>query len=76
MSEEMPKICDSCARYRGYGKCEAYPAGIPDAILWGDADHRQPLDGDHGLQYVMADRDNAEFLFRSWQAFFGAGQPS
>jgi len=31
--------------------CKAFPAGIPDAILDGDDDHKLPVRGDNGIQY-------------------------
>lgn len=31
--------------------CDAFPQGIPDAILDNEVDHRQPVDGDHGIQF-------------------------
>jgi hypothetical protein len=31
--------------------CAAFPAGIPDVILDGDFDHRQPYEGDNGVRY-------------------------
>lgn len=40
--------------------CAAFPAGIPDAIWNNQVDHRQPVDGDHGLQWTPA-YDGAEF---------------
>lgn len=53
----MEPICFNCAR-RLAGKlgvyalaCEAYPGGVPDEILIGEADHTKPHDGDNGLQF-------------------------
>ena len=34
--------------------CKAYPEGIPMGILTNDLDHREPLDGDHGIQFQQA----------------------
>lgn len=73
-ADEMPKICNSCARYRGNGQCDAFPEAIPDDIMWGTGDHRDPRSGDRGLLYVMARRDDAQFLFDAWLAYFRASQ--
>jgi hypothetical protein len=32
--------------------CVAFPRGIPAEILRGMDDHRQPVRGDHGVQYA------------------------
>ena len=32
-------------------KCEAFPGGIPEAILIGEHDHKNPYDGDNGIQF-------------------------
>lgn len=32
--------------------CEAFPAGIPEAIIYGAADHHLPFEGDQGIQYA------------------------
>lgn len=31
--------------------CAAYPQGIPDQILYGGLDHRQPLADDNGITF-------------------------
>jgi hypothetical protein len=36
---------------RGVFTCDAFPAGIPQPILTGDADHTQPYEGDQGIRY-------------------------
>ena len=51
-------ICSGCAHLRPRGddpaeplRCEAYPDGIPTAILTSEADHREPYAGDHGVRF-------------------------
>lgn len=53
----------SCARFlsplnpgntTGVIACAAFPDGIPDAIWTNAKDHRQPIPGDHGLQWLAA----------------------
>ena len=50
--------CMSCEHFRGPTigglMCLAYIFGIPDEILTGKVDHRQPYIGDHGVQYQEA----------------------
>ena len=44
-------LCASCTHKRPEGAaCKAFPLGIPWAILAGEADHRKPYKGDHGIQ--------------------------
>lgn len=39
--------------------CAAFPDGIPDVVFGNELDHRQPVDGDHGVRWTP--RDGAEF---------------
>ena len=55
-------ICVDCAHFErgedGIGlTCAAFPEGIPDEILFGDHDHHQPFDGDHGIQFEPRDEE-------------------
>ncbi|MCI8594901.1 MAG: hypothetical protein HFF09_06560 [Oscillospiraceae bacterium] len=35
--------------------CKAFPDGIPEEVLAGEADHSKPYPGDHGIQYEPED---------------------
>lgn len=70
MTSYNPSLCYACERY-ARGSCEAYPERIPDAILVGGADHRSPLPGDHGKQFLMADRPDADLALQEWILAFG-----
>jgi hypothetical protein len=47
-------MCLYCRRRDELGGCEAFPGGIPREILAGKIDHRRPVRGDRGLQFVEA----------------------
>lgn len=54
-------LCSACQRFRpGFdgATCSAFPDGIPDAILVGGYDHRNPFPGDGGARFVR-DPDKA-----------------
>lgn len=70
MTTRPQSQCGACARYRSPFSaentaglegpfCAAFPGGIPDRIYNNELDHRQPIDGDHGLRWEA--RDGAAF---------------
>ncbi|MCY4293966.1 MAG: hypothetical protein OXC58_03895 [Acidimicrobiaceae bacterium] len=54
-----PFICLWCHHFDQLGpyrdpmeiQCKAYPKGIPEAILDNEVDHREPYEGDGGIQF-------------------------
>ena len=52
---EVVGICDTCRHRRDVATCDAFPSGIPIAILVGEADHRRPYPGDGGIRYEPVD---------------------
>jgi hypothetical protein len=47
----MSTQCGTCKHITEALKCEAFPNGIPKAILEGEFDHTQPYPGDNGILY-------------------------
>ena len=43
--------CLECTHYMGEIQCDAFPDGIPEAIITGDYDHAEPYPGDNGIQF-------------------------
>ena len=31
--------------------CDAFPTGIPEAVLLNEVSHRRPVNGDHGIRF-------------------------
>jgi hypothetical protein len=60
MSDGPPPPCHSCRHFEGFNTdkkrftCEAFPEGVPAVILDGYNPHRQPFEGDHGIQWEQA----------------------
>lgn len=49
-------FCNHCAHVFDDGiTCLAYPDGIPQEILFGDVDHREPYEGDGGITFEPRD---------------------
>lgn len=68
MTVPVRPICAGCLRrpLSGPYKCEAYPEGIPQAIIFSKVDHRKPYEGDGGKQFAARreqDADWADVLF-------------
>lgn len=69
MTSRFPAQCQYCKHWispldvgDGTGDiqtCAAFPDEIPANIWWNRVDHRQPVKGDHGIQW--APREGAEF---------------
>ena len=47
----MCRVCARLTTTKGRWRCEAFPGGIPDAILLGKAEHTRSMFGDHGLMF-------------------------
>lgn len=71
MTTYTPSLCRACTRLRqpadGLTHCAAFPDGIPFEIIGLGGDHREPVDGDHGLRFDQADTDTARWMFDEWQ---------
>jgi hypothetical protein len=68
-----PSQCRACKRKQPEKlACEAYPAGIPDAMLFGGGDHRQPRPGDGGRTFLLAPGPEAAQEFGYWEQVYGA----
>lgn len=49
-------ICVDCVHFiKGDGnpglRCKAFTDGIPDEIIFGEADHHKPFKGDNGIRF-------------------------
>jgi hypothetical protein len=63
MSTQPRSQCATCDRYRSPFSpentrgldgpfCAAFPDGIPNAVYANVLDHREPVDGDHGIRWT------------------------
>lgn len=59
MITSLAPYCLSCIHLTSEGaglsseafRCDAFPDGVPMKILTWDADHREPIAGDDGIQF-------------------------
>jgi len=79
MTVGVASICFACARFRAFDQahetayCSAFPAGIPYELFQG-ADHRQPIDGDHGIRFLM--RPGAQKTLAAYEKLIPPAQRS
>jgi len=50
LKNQLP-LCLRCSHYRTSLMCDAFPGGIPDAILRWEHDHRESYKGDNGIRF-------------------------
>lgn len=65
-----PPACWFCEHFHDPAKgwvCDAYPDGIPDAILRKGVDHFVPRPGDHGIQFSARDPRWKKEAERRWR---------
>lgn len=58
MTTGRAPMCLECTRFRPKAPgftCDAFPGGIPEAIILNQADHREPYRGDGGKRFVPKD---------------------
>ncbi len=71
MTMRSPPLCFFCSRaslVEDWGTpltCTAFPEGVPKSILANRVDHRKPIPGDNGLQFVRSDQYTAQDV-RDW----------
>ena len=63
MNDVASPDCMDCANLNRediYGlTCKAFPDGIPDAIINGERNHREPFKGDGGIRFEKFDLKKA-----------------
>lgn len=79
MTTRIAPQCLYCRRYymgdnRMGFRCEAFPNGIPEDILWWQVDHQQSVDGDRGLRFDPLDQKAAETVEERWRWLRQASQ--
>jgi len=52
--------CFCCKYAQEWPRCSAFPSGIPEEIRLGEQAHRQPYEGDNGVQFEPVEGERAE----------------
>jgi hypothetical protein len=42
-------------------RCKAFPGGVLQSIVRNDTDHRQPVEGDHGIHFEAMSQQGAAY---------------
>lgn len=50
--------CLECTHYQGDVTCDAFPDRIPEEIMTGLHDHREPYSGDNGIQFEATNEED------------------
>lgn len=77
MTTTIAPQCMYCKHYRRDATklvCDAYPDGIPDAILYWKVDHRAPYRGDNGIRFEPAEQGDEEAVKDRWRMINEAKQ--
>ena len=53
---DHPPQCLFCQHYEKALFCDAFPDGIPEAILTGEHDHTDQYPGDNGIRFEPIDK--------------------
>jgi len=69
LNEFITPICNMCKNMRLQepgATCNAFPNGIPDAILDNEADHRLPFEGDRGIRFEPVNKHAVNLAKRNF----------
>lgn len=74
MTTQPKSQCAACVHYRSpfsvtpfrdEAFCAAFPDAIPDRVYGNEVDHRQPIEGDHGVRWESNGDEFPTYAFRT-----------